>query len=139
MTNIRIEIADASPLDVDPDDLTPDDVASALRRAGLLDNGQPTLYLTGYRGGQAHPRRGDFVFGTDAAYALHDGCTPYGPATFSGLAESALAAIVTGLGPLCTDAIGTCSKDGSAVSSSGGSHALLVLDPDPGLIVSAAS
>jgi TldD protein len=139
MTNIRIEIADAAPLAVDPDELRPEDVAAALRRAGLLDPKQPTLYLTGYRGGQAHPRRGDFVFGADAAYELTDGVAPRGPASFTGLAERALAAIVAGIGPLCTDAMGRCSKDGSYVSSSGGSHALLVLEPDHDLIVSAAS
>ena len=79
------------------------------------------------------------MFGADAAYDLSDGLTPRGPASFSGLAERALAAIVAGVGPLCTDAIGTCSKDGSRVSSSGGSHALLVLDPDPDLVVTAAT
>jgi TldD protein len=139
MTNIRIEVADAAPLAVDPDDLTPEDVAAVLRQLGLLERGQPTIYLTGYRGGQAHPRRGDFVFGADAAFDLGAGGAPRGPASFSGLAERALAAIVAGIGPLCTDAIGICSKDGSGVSSSGGSHVLLVLDPDPDLIVSAAS
>jgi TldD protein len=139
MTNIRIEVADAAPLDVDPDELTPEDVVAALGRLGLLERDQPTIYLTGYGGGQAHPRRGDFVFGADAAFDLSAGGAPRGPASFSGLAECALAAIVAGIGPLCTDAIGTCSKDGSGVSSSGGSHALLVLDPDPDLIVSAGS
>ena len=139
MTNIRIDVADAAPLDVDPDELTPEDVAAALRRLGLLEAGQPTIYLTGYRGGQAHPRRGDFVFGADAAFELGAGVTPRGPASFSGLAERALAAIVAGIGPLCTDAVGTCSKDGSSVSSSGGANALLVLDPDPDLIVSGAT
>jgi TldD protein len=138
MTNIRIEVADALPLGIDPDDLTPDDVAAALDRAGLLDARVPTIYLSGYRGGTAHPRRGDFVFGTDAAFDLSDGGAPRAPASFSGLAERALAAIVAGIGPLCVDAIGTCKKDGSGVSSSGGSHALLVLDPDPDLVVSAA-
>jgi TldD protein len=139
MTNIRIEIDDAAPLDVDPDLLRPDDAADALRRLGLLERGQPTLYLTGYRGGQAHPRRGDFVFGAGAAYDLTEGGAPRGPVSFSGLAERALASIVAGVGPLCTDAIGTCGKDGSQVTSSGGSHALLVLDPDPDLVITAAS
>lgn len=140
MTNIRIEMADAVPLppSVDPDDLSPDDVIAALDRLGLLEGGHPTLYLTGYRGGQAHPRRGDFVFGAEAAFDLKDGGAPLGPVSFTGLAERALAAIVAGIGPLCTDAIGMCGKDGSSVTSSGGSHALLVLDPDPDLVVTAA-
>ncbi|MCC7366880.1 MAG: hypothetical protein IT306_00565 [Chloroflexi bacterium] len=138
MTNIRIEVAGALPLDADPEGLTPDDVLRAVRQHGLIDRSSPTLYLAGYRGGQAHPRRGDFVFGADAAYDLSDGGRPLGPASFSGLAERALAAIRAGIGPLCTDAIGSCGKDGSAVSSSGGSHALLVLDADPDLVVTAA-
>ena len=86
----------------------------------------------------AHARRGDFAFGADAAFDLSAGGKPYGPASFTGLAERALVAMVAGVGPLCTDAQGTCGKDGSAVSSSGGSHALLVIDADPDLVVSAA-
>lgn len=138
MTNIRIELTDAAPLGADADDLSPDDVMASLDRLGLLDRDVPTLYLSGYRGGTAHPRRGDFVFGTDAAFDLSDGGAPRAPASYSGLAERALASLVAGIGPLCTDAIGTCGKDGSSVSSSGGSHALLVLDADPDLIISAA-
>lgn len=138
MTNIRIQLADALPLNVDPEQLTAEGVAAALRQHGLLDRSVPTLYLAGYRGGQAHPRRGDFVFGAEATFDLTDGVVARGAASFSGLAERALAAILAGIGPLQTDAIGTCGKDGSAVSSSGGSHALLVLDRDPDLIVSAA-
>lgn len=141
MTNIRIELADAVPLPagVDPDDLAPDDVVAALAGLGLLERGRPTLYLAGYRGGQAHPRRGDFVFGAEAAFDLSAGGAPLGPVSFTGLAEAALASIVAGVGPLCTDAIGACAKDGSTVTSSGGSHALLVLDPSPDLVVAAAT
>jgi TldD protein len=141
MTNIRLELSDplALPLDADPELLHPDAVLAALDQQGLLERGIPMLYLAGYRGGQAHPRRGDFVFGADAAYDLSAGGAPLGPASFSGLAERALNAIMAGIGALVTDAIGTCNKDGSAVSSSGGSHALLILDPDPDLVVSAAS
>lgn len=139
MTSIRIEVAGAAPLAVDPDALAPEDAEAALRRLGLLDAGQPTLYLTGYRGGQAHPRRGDFAFGASAAFDLSAGSAPRGPVSFTGLAERALAAIVAGIGPLCTDAIGMCLKDDSRVTSSGGSHALLVLDPDPDLVITAAT
>lgn len=137
MSNIRLELSDPLALDTDHECLTPDAVLYAVRRHGLLEHGFPTLYLAGYRGGQAHPRRGDFVFGVDAAYDLSNGGVPFGPASFSGLAERALRAIIAGIGPMQTDAIGACNKDGSAVASSGGSHALLVLDPDPDLIVSA--
>jgi TldD protein len=138
MTNTRIVVANPAPLPYDPDDLTPEIAAATLRDLGLLDSSVPTLYLTGYRGGQAHPRRGDFIFAAEAVYALHAGAAPHGPASFSGLAERALASIVAGVGPLITDSIGTCGKDGSSVPSSGGSHALLVLDPDPDLVVGAA-
>ena len=138
MTNIRIVVDDALPLHLDPNTAEPEEIAVALDRLGLLPSDQRTVYLTGYRGGMAHARRGDFAFGADAAFDLSAGGKPYGPASFTGLAERALAAMVAGVGPLCTDAQGTCGKDGSAVSSSGGSHALLVIDADPDLVVSAA-
>jgi len=136
MTNIRIVVREPLPLTVDPEALTPELVAATLRDLGLLDRGTPTVYLAGYRGGQAHPRRGDFIFAADAAYQIEAG----GPvacraASLSGLAERALAAIVAGIGPLRLDAVGACGKDGSVVPSSGGSHALLVLAPDPALAV----
>jgi TldD protein len=138
MTNIRIVVDDALPLDLGPDTAEPEEIAAALDRLGLLPSDQRTVYLTGYRGGIAHARRGDFAFGAEAAFDLSAGGQAYGPASFTGLAERALAAIVAGVGPLCTDAQGTCGKDGSSVSSSGGSHALLVIDADPDLVVSAA-
>jgi TldD protein len=140
MTTIRVVVRDPLVLTVDPEDLTPEVVAATLRDVGFVDGSVPTLYLTGYRGGQAHPRRGDFIFAADAAYEItSEGAAPRRPSSFSGLAERALAAIVAGIGPLRLDAVGSCSKDGSVVSSSGGSHALLVLDPDPDLVVSAAT
>jgi TldD protein len=139
MTNIRITVEGAAPLQIDPDELTPEEAEAALRRLGLLQGDRPTLYLTGYRGGQAHPRRGDFIFGAGAAFDLTDGSAPCGSVSFTGLAERALASIVAGIGPLTVDAIGTCGKDGSRVTSSGGSHSLLVLDPDPDLVITAAT
>jgi len=138
MTNIRIVVRDPLPLDVEPEALTPEAVAQTARHLGVVDSRVPTLYLAGYRGGQAQPRRGDFIFAADAVYELTSGAAPRHPASFTGLAEKALAAIVAGIGPLRLDATGTCVKDGSSVTSSGGSHALLVLYPDPDLVVSAS-
>jgi TldD protein len=140
MTNIRLMVTNPLALAGDPEDLTPEAVATTLHQLGITDQGVPTVYLTGYRGGQAHPRRGDFIFAAGAVYEIvGDRAEPRRAASFSGLAERALGAIVAGIGPLRLDAMGLCGKDGSTVPSSGGSHALLVLDPDPALAVSAAS
>jgi TldD protein len=138
MTNIRIEVAGAAELSVEPELLTAEAAAETLHHAGLLERGQPTLFLRGYRGGQAHPRRGDFIFAADAAFDLGEAGAPRSAVSFSGLAERALAAIVAGFGPLSVGVAGTCQKNGSGVSSSGGSHTLLVLDSDPELVVTAA-
>jgi TldD protein len=140
MTNIRVVLREPLPLAVDPEDLTAEMVAQTLRAFGFVERGTRTLYLAGYRGGQAHPRRGDFIFAANAVYEIEgERAVPRRAASFTGLAEPALAAIVAGIGPLRLDALGACGKDGSTVPSSGGSHALLVLDPDPALAVSAAS
>jgi len=143
MTNVRIVVAGALPLAGSADAVEPEDAADALRRAGLLgrdggEDGAPFLYLTGYRGGQADPRRGDFVLSAAAAYDLGDGGAPRRAPTLSGLAGRVLRAVRAGVGPLQLDAAGSCGKDGRAVSSSGGSHALLVLDAGPDLIVGGA-
>jgi TldD protein len=140
MTNVRISVDDPLPLDAPPDAVGPEAAASALRSAGLLPTGgPPVFYLAGYRGGQAHPRRGDFVFSATVAYDLTDGCAPRRGATLSGLAARVLDAVLAGLGPLQLDAAGTCVKDGWPVPSSGGSHALLVLEASPHLTVGGAA
>ncbi|MDP8922390.1 MAG: metallopeptidase TldD-related protein, partial [Chloroflexota bacterium] len=136
MTNVRIVVDDAVPLDAPPDAIEPEQAASALRRAGLLgEGGPPILYLAGYRGGQADPRRGDFVLAAAVAYDLADGSAPHSGATLSGPAARILETVLAGIGPLQLDAVGTCVKDGWPVSSSGGSHALLVLEASPHLTV----
>ncbi|MCC6173746.1 MAG: hypothetical protein IT305_00450 [Chloroflexi bacterium] len=137
MTNIRILAR--NPLPCPDGELEPEAVAALVRGAGLLDPRRPTIYLTGYRGGQAHPRRGDFLFAAGAAYALGSGAAPRQGATLSGLSESALLSVLAAFGTLRLDAIGTCSKDGSNVSGSGGSHGLLVLDADPRLTIGAST
>lgn len=140
MTNVRIVVDEPLPLEAPPDAVGPEETAAALRRAGLLGSGDgPILYLAGYRGGQADPRRGDFLFSAAAAYDLADGCAPRRGATLSGLAAQVLDAVLAGVGPLQLDAAGTCIKDGWPVPSSGGSHALLVLEASPHLTVGGAT
>ena len=140
MTNVRIVVDDPLPLDAPPDAVEPEVAAAALRSAGLLEgDGQPVFYLAGYRGGQAHPRQGDFVFSATVAYDLTHGCAPRRGATLSGLAARVLEAVLAGVGPLQLDAAGTCVKDGWPVPSSGGSHALLVLAASPHLTVGGAA
>ncbi len=127
MTNTRIVVDRTLALDGDAEDPPPEVVAAALRSAGLWRVGESTLYLTGYRGGQAHPSQGDFVFASAATYDLSDDCAPRRPAVLSGRTESVLWAIQAGLGKLQIDTVGLCGKNGANVVSSGGSHALLVL------------
>jgi TldD protein len=135
MTNIRIVLSDPLPLRCEAEALEPEDVAAELRAAGLWAPGERMLYLSGYRGGQAHPKRGDFMFASAATYDLADGVAPRRPAVFSGKSQSALRSIVAGLGALRLDAMGICGKNGQNVPSSGGSHALLVLDAHPEVFV----
>jgi len=79
------------------------------------------------------------VFTATVAYDLADGVAPRRGATLSGLAAHVLGTVLAGLGPVQLDAVGTCIKDGSSVPSSGGSHALLVLEASPHLTVGGAA
>ena len=135
MTNIRIVVDSPLPLEGDGESATPEQVREALRAAGLLSPGEPTLYLAGYRGGQVNPKLGDFVFNCVAIYDLTNGVEARQPAVFSGKSLSALRSIVAGLGDLKLDAMGHCGKGGQSVPSSGGSHAFLVLDRNPEVII----
>lgn len=135
MSNIRIVLSDPLPLRTDSDTPEPEDVAWELRSAGLLEPGERMLYLSGYRGGQAHPKRGDFMFACGAVYDLSDGAAPRQPAVFSGRSGSALRSIIAGLGELRLDAMGVCGKNGHNVASSGGSHALLIQEAHPDVVV----
>ncbi len=106
--------------------------------AGLLNGHAPTLYLAGQRGGQVSPITGDFVFNCVAIYDLTDGAGPRQPATLSGKSLSALRSIVGALGDLQLDAPGQCVKLGQSVPTSGGSHAFVVLEPHPEVVVAGA-
>jgi TldD protein len=135
MTNIRMVVSDPLALHMEPEDLEPEDVAAALRSAGLVEPGEPVLYLSGYRGGQAHPKNGDFMFACSGTYDLTDGVAPRRPATFSGQSLSALRSVAAALGDLRLDAMGACGKNGQFVPSSGGSHAVVVLEANPRVTV----
>lgn len=135
MSNIRIVLADPIRLRVEAETIEPEDVLAEVRRVGLLSAGEPMLYLAGYRGGQAHPKRGDFMFACAAVYDLADGAAPRQAAVLSGNSRSALCSIVAGLGEPRLDAMGVCGKHGQNVPVSGGSHALLVLEAHPEVVV----
>ena len=135
MSNIRIVVRDPLPLPLDFDEVTPEALRALLADAGLIAPGEPTLYLSGYRGGQVHPKLGDFVFNCAAIFDLTDGVAARKPAAFSGKSLSALRAIVAGVGDLYLDAMGHCGKNGQSVPSSGGSHAFLVLEPHPEVVI----
>ncbi|HBK59328.1 MAG TPA: peptidase [Firmicutes bacterium] len=129
MSNIRITVDDPLPMDLAFEDVAPQDVRECLARAGLLLEGAPVLYLSGYKGGQVNPAKGDFVFNCSAIYELMPTdvrlCQP---AIFSGKVLSALGSIIAGIGRPMTDAMGTCGKAGQSVPSSGGGNMFLVID-----------
>ena len=135
MSNIRLVLDRSAALDVPPESLEPTDLAECLMAAGLLAGASPTLYLAGWRGGQASPLLGDFVFNCAAIYDLSDGAAPRRPAVFSGKSLSALSSIVGALGEPVLDEPGQCIKAGQAVPTSGGSHAFVVLEPHPEVTV----
>jgi TldD protein len=129
MSNIRLVVEGALPLERDAEELTPAEAGELLREAGLLEPGEPALLLAGHRGGQVSPQLGDFVFTCAAINDLAEGGAPRKPAIFSGRSLSALRSIVGALGPLQLDAPGQCVKGGQGVPTSGGSHAFVVLAP----------
>lgn len=129
MTNIRITVEDPLPMEKDFEDVTPEDVRDALAGAGLLPGDETVLYLSGYKGGQVNPAKGDFVFNCTVIYELsHGGIRLFQPAIFSGKVLSALGSIIAGIGDPMIDAMGTCGKAGQSVPSSGGGNMFLVID-----------
>jgi TldD protein len=138
MTNIRLVLERFEPLAADPDELEPAEVRDRLLAAGLIQAGERTLLLSSYRGGQVSPLQGDFVFNCAAIYDLTEGAAPRQPALFSGKSLSALRAIGGALGDLRLDAPGRCVKGAQGVATSGGSHAFIVLEPHPEVVVGGA-
>lgn len=134
MTNIRIQLDEAAPLDLPHDEeITPEIVREVLLREGFLSASRPkVIYLQSFRGGQVNPARGDFVFNSQALFELsRDGVKDHRPAIFSGSVMGALESIRGAVGELRLDAMGTCGKRGQGVPSSGGSHRLLFLEAHP--------
>ncbi|MBI4493622.1 MAG: TldD/PmbA family protein [Chloroflexi bacterium] len=135
MSNIRIVVDHPVPLAGDSDTTSPEELRDALLEAGLMSPGEQVLYLSGYRGGQVNPKLGEFVFNCTAIFDLTEGAAPRPPAVFSGKSLSALRSILAGLGALQLDAMGHCGKGGQSVPSSGGSHAFVVLDRNPEVLI----
>ncbi|MBI3976958.1 MAG: TldD/PmbA family protein [Chloroflexi bacterium] len=135
MSNIRITVAGALPLETPFVDVTPEALRALLCENGLLREGEPTLYLAGYKGGQVNPKEGDFVFNCTAIYDFTRGVRLHRPAIFSGKVLSALRSISAGIGPLHLDAMGHCGKAGQSVPSSGGSHSFLVVESNPDVTI----
>jgi TldD protein len=137
ISNIRLVLDDYAALHGDPEELSPADLRDQLAAAGFITPGQPTLLLSGYRGGQVSPALGDFVFNCAAIYDLTEGARPLRPAIFSGKSLSALNSVVGALGALQLDAPGRCVKGNQGVTSSGGSQAFVVLERHPEVTVGA--
>ncbi len=131
MTNIRIETENPIPLAKAWYEISPAELYRVLVDNGLAEEKEDIYYLAGYKGGQVNTQFGDFVFNCSAVYKLGENPVLCQPGIFAGKTLSALKAITTGIGPMVTDALGTCGKWGQGVSSSGGSHAFLVLRADP--------
>ncbi|HEX2911767.1 MAG TPA: TldD/PmbA family protein [Chloroflexia bacterium] len=140
MSNIRITVSNPVPFDMRFELVTPQELRQKLIESGLLQDGEPALYLAGYKGGQVNPKEGDFVFNCAAIYDLSQPELPlYQPAIFSGKVLAALHSILGGLGPVHLDAMGHCGKGGQSVPSSGGSHSFIVIDRNENVFIGGAS
>lgn len=140
MTNIRITVKNPAALDTRFELVTPEELRAVLLQNGFLKEGEPALYLAGYKGGQVNPKDGDFVFNCVAIYDLSEPDLPlYQPAIFSGKVLAALHSILGGLGPVYLDAMGHCGKGGQSVPSSGGAHSFVVIDRNENVTIGGAS
>lgn len=140
MTNIRITVQNPVKFETRFELVTPEELRETLLANGLLKEGEPALYLAGYKGGQVNPKDGDFVFNCAAIYDLSRADLPlYQPAIFSGKVLAALHSILGGLGPLHLDAMGHCGKGGQSVPSSGGAHSFVVVDRNENVTIGGAS
>ena len=140
MTNIRLTVNEPVQFDTRFEEVTPEELREALIKSGLLKEGEPALYLAGYKGGQVNPKDGDFVFNCAAIYDLNGPGLPlYQPAIFSGKVLAALHSILGGLGPVHMDAMGHCGKGGQSVPSSGGAHSFIVVDRNPDVTIGGAN
>lgn len=137
MTNIRLEHAAPIPTDKGFYELGPAEVNRILLSRGLVSEDCDTLLLLGYKGGQVSPVNGDFVFNCSVIYKMNREAAPvmYRPAIFAGKTLSALSSIIAAIGPVKSDALGTCGKSGQGVPSSGGSNYFLVIDRNENITI----
>ncbi len=135
MSNIRIEIESPIPIELPLEEVKPDILYRILIENGLVKPDEKVLYLTGFQGGQVNPAFGDFVFHCSGIYLLGETPILYKPAIFSGKVLSVLQSVITGLGPLQIDAMGTCGKMGQSVPSCGGSHLFLLIAANPEIMI----
>lgn len=138
MTNIRLEYSKPVKTDRRFYELSPVEVNKMLLENGLLSEECETLLLLGYKGGQVSPVNGDFVFNCSVIYKMNrQAAAPamYKPAIFAGKTLSALSSIVSAIGPVKSDALGTCGKSGQGVPSSGGSNYFLVIDASDNITI----
>lgn len=135
MSNIRLMVSNAVPIDRDFEDITPADLRPMLEKAGLLEKDEEILYLSGALGGQVNPATGDFVFSCSGVYELRDKAIPRQATSFSGQILSALRAISGGLGGVAVDATGTCGKRSQSVPCGGGSNLFIVLEKDKSITI----
>jgi TldD protein len=131
MSNIRIEMEKAIPMNQEFESVTPRDLYRLLVENHLMKADENVLYLAGFQGGQVNPAFGDFVFHCSGIYQLSPEPVLYKPAIFSGKILSVLRSVKAAIGRLQIDAIGTCGKMGQGVPSCGGSHYFLVIDQNP--------
>jgi TldD protein len=139
MTNIRLTVSNPATLNTRFELVTPEELRENLLKNGFLKDGEPALYLAGYKGGQVNPKDGDFVFNCVAIFDLSRPDLPmYQPAIFSGKVLAALHSILGGLGPVHHDAMGHCGKGGQSVPSSGGAHSFVVIDRNDNVTIGGA-
>jgi TldD protein len=140
MTNIRLSVANPLPLATRFEEVTAAELRELLLKHGVMQPGEPVLYLAGYKGGQVNPKDGDFVFNCVAIYDLSDPNVPlYQPAIFSGKVLAALHSVMAGIGSLLIDAMGHCGKAGQSVPSSGGANAFVVIDRNDQVTIGGAA
>lgn len=135
MTNIRIEMENPIPIELPFEEMKPDNLYRILVENKLVKPDEKVLYLTGFQGGQVNPAFGDFVFHCSGIYLLGEAPVLYKPAIFSGKVLSVLQSVITALGPLQIDVMGTCGKMGQSVPSCGGSHSFLLIAANPEIMI----
>lgn len=135
MSNIRIEMEDAIPLEREFEAITPAELYRVLREHQLVKAEEKVLYLSGFQGGQVNPAFGDFVFHCSGIYELSENPRLFKPAIFSGKVLSVLQAVRAAIGSSQLDAMGTCGKMGQGVPSCGGSHYFLVIEQNPEILI----